>query len=37
MSINNFIDSKVIIFIMSIVIFVHYIMDDNYHKLVLKY
>ncbi len=36
MSINDFIDTKVLLFGMAIVIFIRYIRSDNYHKVILK-
>jgi hypothetical protein len=36
MSINDLVNSKVLLISFALIIFVYYIMDDNYSKVILK-
>jgi hypothetical protein len=36
MSINDLVNSKVLLISLALIIFVYYIMDDNYSKVILK-
>ena len=36
MSINDLIDTKLLLIVFSIIIFCNYIQDDNYSKIVIK-
>lgn len=36
-NISDIIDTKLLLTVFALVIFVNYIIDDNYHKIIIKY
>lgn len=36
-NISDIVDSKLLLIVFSIFIFINYIQDDNYHKIIIKY
>ena len=36
-NINNIIDSKILLIFFALYIFINYIMEDNYKKIIIKY